>query len=256
MCGRYTLTKKEHDSLASRFEAKLGQTVLESAAESDEKGRPEHLPSGLGRFNVAPTQEVLAVIRDGEDAEREMRLLRWGLLPKWAKDMKAGYKMINAKAETLRERPAYRPFVGKSNHRCLILADGFYEWMKAEDPKQPRQPVRFTVDGGETFAFAGLWTRAKVEGEWVESCVIVTTEPNEVVARVHDRMPTILADRGTEAAWLDPATSAEEAVELCAPLAADRMESAPANPALNKVGDAHEGPELLVAPAQPLPELG
>ena len=245
MCGRYTLTKKKHDDLASRFEAKLGDAVRESADDGAERDRT---PSGLGRFNVAPTQEVLAVVRDGEDAEREMRLLRWGLLPKWVKDLKAGYKMINAKAETLAERPAYRPLVGKFNHRCLILADGFYEWMKAEDPKQPRQPVHFTVDGGEPFAFAGLWTRAKVGGEWIESCVIVTTEPNEVVARVHDRMPAILAGPDVEAAWLDPATKAEDAVELCAPLAADRVRSAPANPALNKVGAADEGPQLLVAP--------
>ena len=252
MCGRYTLTKKEHDTLASRFEAKLGDAVRESAKGSGEtkgSGKEDHGPPGVERFNVAPTQEVLAVVRDGEDAEREMRLLRWGLLPKWAKDPKAGYKMINAKAETLRERPAYRPLVGKFNHRCLIVADGFFEWMKAEDPKQPRQPVHFTVDGGEPFAFAGLWTRAKIEGEWVASCTLLTTQPNEVVARVHNRMPVILQGEDAEAAWLDPSTDADDAVELCVPFPAERMESALANPALNKVGDAHEGPELLVAPA-------
>src|SRR5918998_1313240 len=174
MCGRYTLTKKEHDALASRCEAKLGEKVTESVVTSDGK---KHGPQGVGRFNVAPTQQVLAVVRDGEDAEREMRLLRWGLLPTWAKDLNAGYKMINAKAENLEKSPAYRPLVGKIRHRCLIVADGFYEWMKAEDPKQPRQPVRFTVDDGEPFAFAGLWTRAKLEGEWLASCTIVTTSP-------------------------------------------------------------------------------
>jgi putative SOS response-associated peptidase YedK len=234
MCGRYTLTKKEHDSLASRFEAKLGKEASEG---------------GTARFNVAPTQAVLAVVRDGEDAEREMRLLRWGLLPKWAKDRNAGYRMINAKAETLLERRAYRPLVGKIRHRCLIVADGFFEWMKAEDPKQPRQPVRFTVDGGEPFAFAGLWTRAKIEGDWVASCTIVTTEPNEVVARIHDRMPVVLPGPDAEMAWLDPGTDAGEAVELCVPFPAERMESAPANPKLNKVGGTSEGPELLVASA-------
>jgi putative SOS response-associated peptidase YedK len=246
MCGRYTLTKKEHDALASRFEAKLGKAVTESTVGSDGK---EHGPPGVGRFNIAPTQEVLAVVRDGEDAEREIRVLRWGLVPKWAKDANAGYKMINAKAESLRKSPAYRPLVGKFRHRCLIIADGFFEWMKAEDPKQPRQPVHFTVDGGEPFAFAGLWTRAKLNGDWIASCTIVTTQPNEVVSRVHNRMPVVLSDAGAEAAWLDPATDSEDAVELCVPFPPERMQSTPANPALNKVGGAHEGPELLVAPA-------
>jgi putative SOS response-associated peptidase YedK len=189
------------------------------------------------------------VVRDGEDAAREMRLLRWGLVPTWAKDLNAGYKMINAKTESLRKSPAYRPLVGKIRHRCLIIADGFYEWMKPEDPKQARVPVRFTVDGGEPFAFAGLWTRAKIDDEWVASCTIITTKPNEVVARVHNRMPVVLPDAEAEAAWLDPATDSDDAVALCVPFPAERMESAPANPALNKVGGAHEGPELLVATA-------
>ena len=95
---------------------------------------------------------------DPEEAaagEREARLMRWGLVPRWAKDLKVGYRMINAKAENLDSSRAYSPLVGKFRHRCLIVADGFYEWMKAEDPKQPRQPWRFTVDGGEPFAFAG-----------------------------------------------------------------------------------------------------
>jgi putative SOS response-associated peptidase YedK len=246
MCGRYTLTKKEHDTLASRFEAKLGEKVTEKVKTPDGK---EHGPAGVARFNVAPTQEVLTVVRDGDDAEREMRLLRWGLVPKWAKDLNAGYKMINAKAESLQKSPAYRPLVGKIRHRCLIVADGFYEWMKAEDPKQPRQPVRFTVDGGEPFAFAGLWAKAKINGDLVSSCTIVTTEPNDVVSRVHNRMPVVLPGADAEAAWLDPETDSDDAVELCVPFPPERMESAPANPAVNKVGGAHEGPELLVAPA-------
>ena len=246
MCGRYTLTKKEHDTLADRFEAKLAGQLAERTKGEEAKG---HDPPGTGRFNVAPTQEVLTVVRDKDDAEREMRLLRWGLLPVWAKDLKAGYKMINAKAETITEKRTYSPLVGKGHHRCLILADGFYEWMKAEDPKQPRQPVRFTVDGGEPFAFAGLWTRSKIEGDWIESCTMITTTPNDVVQRVHNRMPVIFPGADAEAAWLDPGLESEEALGLCAPFPADRMESAPANPELNKVGGAPEGPALLVAPA-------
>ena len=152
---------------------------------------------------------------DPEEAaqgEREARLMRWGLVPRWAKDLKVGYRMINAKAENLTSSRAYGPLVGKFRHRCLIVADGFYEWMKAEDPKQPRQPWRFTVDGGEPFAFAGICTRKEweddeergVEDGWLYSCTIVTTTPNEVVAKVHDRMPVILPGAEAEAAWLRP----------------------------------------------------
>ena len=137
--------------------------------------------------------------------------MRWGLVPRWAKDLKVGYRMINAKTETLTRSRAYAPLVGKFRHRCLIVADGFYEWMKAEDPKQPRQPWRFTVDGGEPFAFAGICTRKEWEDPedrgfddgWLYSCTIVTTTPNEVVA-VHDRMPAILPSAEAEEAWLSP----------------------------------------------------
>ena len=128
--------------------------------------------------------------------------MRWGLVPLWAKDLKVGYRMINAKAENLTKSRAYGPLVGKFRHRCLIVADGFYEWMKAEDPKQPRQPWRFTVDGGEPFAFAGICTRKEWDGRrgprlrrrLALQRTIVTTTPNEVVAPVHDRMPAILPD--------------------------------------------------------------
>ena len=198
---------------------------------------------------------------DPEEAaagEREARLMRWGLVPRWAKDLKVGYKMINAKAENLTSSRAYGPLVGKYRHRCLIVADGFYEWMRAEDPKQPRQPWRFTVDGGELFAFAGICTRKEwdnpedrgVDGDgFLYSCTIVTTTPNEVVAPVHNRMPAILSGPEAEAAWLNPELNAEDAVAMCGPLDAARMQSAPANPALNKVGKGMaEGPELLVAP--------
>jgi putative SOS response-associated peptidase YedK len=246
MCGRYTLTKKEHDTLADRFEAKLNSQLAERAQEAESE---DHSPPGTGRFNVAPTQEILTVVREKDDPEREMRLLRWGLIPSWAKDLKSGYKMINAKAETVNEKRTYKPLLGKAHHRCLIIGDGFYEWMKAEDPKQPRQPVRFTLDGGEPFAFAGLWTKAKIEDEWVASCTMLTTTPNDVVKRVHNRMPVIFSSAEAEASWLDPSLEPEDALELCVPFPAERMESAPANPELNKVGGTEEGPELLVAPA-------
>jgi putative SOS response-associated peptidase YedK len=249
MCGRFTVTSKDPKKVADRFQVELekalGSKVMESAG---------------GRYNVAPTQEILTVRsspseEEAAQGEREARLMRWGLVPRWAKDLKVGYRMINARVERVHDSKAYGPLIGKFRHRCLIVADGFYEWMKAEDPKQPRIPWRFTVDGGELFAFAGICTRKEWEGEeaddgWLYSATIITTEPNEVVAKVHDRMPVILSGPEVEAAWLDPNLSAEDALAMCVPLEASRMDSAPANPKLNKVGPGIEGPELLVVPAE------
>lgn len=267
MCGRFTVTNKDTKRIADRFQVEL-EKVLERggagmpAKESVQDGDGKKAPPGLGRFNVAPTQEILVVRsspdpEEAERGEREARLMRWGLVPVWAKDLKVGYRMINAKAETLTSRRSYSPLIGKFRHRCLILADGFYEWMKPEDPKQPRQPWRFTVDGGEPFAFAGLCTRKEwddpsdrgYDDGYLYTCTIVTTSANDVVAPVHDRMPAILPSSDAEAAWLRPDLSAEDAVSMCGPLDPRRMAGAPANPALNKVGKGMaEGPELLVAP--------
>jgi putative SOS response-associated peptidase YedK len=264
MCGRFTVTSKDTKKIADRFQVELekalakgGTPARETAKDSEEKALP-----GLGRFNVAPTQEVLVVRASPEpeeaaQGEREARLMRWGLVPVWAKDLKVGYRMINAKKENLLKSRAYGPLVGKFRHRCLIVADGFYEWMKAEDPKQPRQPWRFTVDGGEPFAFAGLCTRKEWEDPeergyddgYLYTCTLVTTTPNAVVAPVHNRMPAILPSPEAEAAWLRPDLSTEDAIAMCGPLDSARMEGKPANPALNKVGKGMaEGPELLVAP--------
>jgi len=264
MCGRFTVTAKNAKQIADRFQVELEKALernREDGAPAPSKERVKKAESTLGRFNVAPTQEVLTVRAspDPEEAAaglREARPMRWGLVPRWAKDLKVGYRMINAKAENLESSRAYAPLVGKFRHRCLIVADGFYEWMKAEDPKQPRQPWRFTVDGGEPFAFAGLCTRKEWEDAedrgyddgWLYSCTIITTTPNEVVAKVHDRMPTILPNPEAEAAWLRPDLELEDAVAMCVPLEARRMQSAPANPKLNKVGKGAEGPELLIAP--------
>jgi putative SOS response-associated peptidase YedK len=264
MCGRFTVTTRDTRGLADRFQVELEKALARTAGGGGAapKERTRRAPPGLGRFNVAPTQEVLTV-RSSPDpveaarGEREARLMRWGLVPRWAKDLRVGYRMINAKAENLTSSRAYAPLVGKFRHRCLILADGFYEWMKAEDPKQPRQPWRFTVDGGELFAFAGICTRKEWEDEgdrgfedgWLYSCTIVTTTPNELVAKVHDRMPAILPGPEAEAAWLRPDLDLEDAVAMCTTLSADRMQSAPANPKLNKVGKGlEEGPDLLIAP--------
>src|SRR6202012_3767916 len=145
MCGRFTVTTKDTQSIADRFPVELektlqqgGHAAKESAADGSNGGEAkEKSPPGLGRFNVAPTQEIL-VVRGPPDeekaaaGEREARLMRWGLVPVWAKDLKVGYRMINAKVENLQKSRAYSPLVGRFRHRCLIVADGFYEWMKAE----------------------------------------------------------------------------------------------------------------------------
>ena len=265
MCGRFTVTAKDTKKIADRFQVELEKALERNAggkAPPPSKERAKKAAKGLGRFNVAPSQEVLTVRSSPEPeeaaaGEREARLMRWGLVPRWAKDLKVGYKMINAKAENLTSSRAYSPLVGKFRHRCLIVADGFYEWMRAEDPKQPRQPWHFTVDGGEPFAFAGLCTRKEWDDEeergfedgWLYSCTIVTTTPNDVVSKVHNRMPVILSGPEAEAAWLRPDLEPEDAIAMCGPLDPARMSSAPANPKVNKVGKGmEEGPELLVVP--------
>ncbi len=142
-----------------------------------------NLPS---RYNIAPTQDV-TVIRAG-DERRYASQMRWGLVPFWAKDLSIGAKMINARSETVAEKPAFR--AAFKSRRCLIPADGFYEWT---GPKGNKQPYRIVVNDGALFAFAGLWESWDKEGEVVESCTIITGEPNAVAKPIHNRMPVILA---------------------------------------------------------------
>jgi len=153
------------------------------------------------RYNIAPTQNVVAV-RLAESGARELVQLYWGLIPSWAKERAMGARMINARAETLAEKPAFRSaFCAR---RCLIVADGFYEWQKLGTRKQPHF---IGFKDGRPFAFAGLWERWRGEGsEEVESCTIVTTEANELLAPIHDRMPVIL-DPADFASWTDPTQS-------------------------------------------------
>ena len=257
MCGRFTVTTKDTKKIADRFQVELEKALERNAAGEappPTKERAKKVASGLGRFNVAPTQEVLTVRSspDPEEAaqgEREARLMRWGLVPRWAKDLKVGYRMINAKAENLTSSRAYAPLVGKFRHRCLIVADGFYEWMKAEDPKQPRQPWRFTVDGGEPFAFAGHLHPQGVGGRGGPRL------RRRLALQLHDRHhdaergrrqgprpdagdPARRRGRGGLAA---PRPRASRTRSRCAGRStARRMESAPANPKLNKVGKGIE----------------
>lgn len=229
MCGRYTLTQSQRGALERRFGASLPI-------------------GGLDRYNVAPTEAMVAVCGDGQG-----RLLRWGLLPHWARDLKAGARMINARSETAATKRPFSELIATPSGRCLILADGFYEWLRPEDRKAARVPFRFTVDGGEPFAFAGLWTSARIEGSKVESGTILTCAPNPVVARLHDRMPVILGGPEEEQAWLSDELSVDEALGLCRPLPAERMSVVAANPAVNKPDPDAEGPHLLEAAAAPAP---
>ena len=154
--------------------------------------------------------------------------------------------MINARADTLHQKPAYCRLVRQAEHRCLILADGYYEWQRPEDPRQPPRPMHFSLEGGEPFCFAGLWTRWRSpRGGVVSSCAIVTCAANAFTRPIHDRMPVILADPEAWECWLDPAVDGEAARALLVPLPSERMAARPANPILNS--PRHEGPDCLAA---------
>ncbi|HEX9481298.1 MAG TPA: SOS response-associated peptidase [Solirubrobacteraceae bacterium] len=228
MCGRYTNTAGPEE-LNDRFRVPIDSV------------------EGTGRFNVAPTEQVLAIA--APKGEPQAELMRWGLVPSWATEIKPPL-MINARIETITTKPAYRRLIPRGERRALQIADGYYEWLKPEHRSQPRQPFYFQVDGGVPFAFAAVWTPAKVDGEWLHSISLLTCDsaPNRVAAAIHDRMPVILADEDAQRAWIDPAVDAEEALALCGALPAERMAAHPANPAVNNVHTAVEGPELLVAP--------
>jgi putative SOS response-associated peptidase YedK len=231
VCGRYTNTAGVEE-LNDRF------------------GLPFPSHAGTHRFNIAPTEEVLAIV--SPKGQREARLLRWGLVPSWAHELGSSHKLINARIETVTTSPAYRRLIPRGARRALQLADGYFEWLKPEHRGQPRQPFHFQVDGGIPFAFAAVWTPAKVDGRWIASVSLLTCDArtDPVAAAIHDRMPVILADADVQRAWLDHSLDADEALALCAPLAPGRLTAAPANPAVNKVDSAPEGPQLLRSPAQ------
>src|SRR5262249_35048590 len=152
------------------------------------------------RYNVAPTQTVLAVRQLPQAARPEFVQLRWGLIPSWADDPKIGYSLINARSETAASKPAFRgPF---RESRCLIVADGFYEWQKLQGSKQ-KQPYHITLKDGNPFAFAGLYAHWAKGEKPIDSCTILTTDANEMMRPLHDRMPVIL-DPGSFDKWLDP----------------------------------------------------
>jgi putative SOS response-associated peptidase YedK len=205
MCGRFTLRAP-----ASVVAAQFG--VFE-------------MPPFAPRFNIAPTQPV-AVVRgstQGPAAEREFVWLRWGLIPGWAKDPAVGAKMINARAETAAEKPAYRAAFRR--RRCLVVADGFYEWQRTGSRKQP---YFIHMHDDRPFAFAGLWEAWQApDGSPLESCTLLTTEPNDLVEPIHNRMPVILAE-DDYASWLDSAVQEpQQLAPLLRPFPAGEMTAYP-----------------------------
>lgn len=178
MCGRYTLRTR------------LNALLQVYGAESQIEWEP--------RYNIAPTQEVVAIRASADDSKREAVLQRWGLIPSWSKDPKIGNRMINARAETIAEKPSFKSPLKR--RRCLVIADGFYEWKKEGKTKQPYF-IHLKDDG--PFAFAGLWERWKQGDLAIESCTIITTKANELMAPLHDRMPAILSKNDFDV-WLDP----------------------------------------------------
>jgi putative SOS response-associated peptidase YedK len=221
MCGRYTLTDPDPRLLRFRF-------GLTESVEIEQEPR----------YNVAPTDPVLAIRLNG-DGEREPGVLRWGLIPHYAEPESFDRLLINARAETVAEAAVFRDAF--ATHRCLIVADGFYEWREEETGKKP---VWITRPEREPFAFAGLWARARrADGTDLHSCAIVTCPPGELVAPIHDRMPVIL-EQGQEARWLDLEAEPAELLALLAPT--DELSITEVSDAVNDV--RQDGPALIEPP--------
>ena len=234
MCGRY-VSATPPDQLAQYFGA---ESMVEPPEDGDDKQ--------AANYNVAPTQGVYTVYESG--GSRRLDTFHWGLVPFWAKDPKIGSKMINARAETIHEKNSYkRPFAKK---RCIIPADGFYEWKKVEG-QQRKQPMYMTTIDESPFAFAGLWEVWKDknnlddDGEPLElySCTIITGEPNERVAEVHDRMPVMLPPDAWDA-WLDRDNNDVDALrEFLVPAPAELIRLHPVSTDVNNV--RNNGPSLI-----------
>lgn len=202
MCGRYRLTNPER--YGELNDVRLGG------------GIPR-------RFNISPTQKVLVVL---DESPHESTEVRWGLIPSWASDRKIASSLINARCETVATKPAFRTAFKK--RRCLVPADGFYEWQKVGTGKQP---YNIGMKNGEPFAFAGLWEtwQDPESKEQVRTCSIITTSPNELTAPIHDRMPVILS-KEKRAAWLEPGRDVEELKSFLVPYPASQMDAYPISP--------------------------
>jgi putative SOS response-associated peptidase YedK len=227
MCGRF-VSSSPPDALAEFFGAAFDGEPLRT------------------NFNVAPTNDVYGVVGDATGAV--LQPFQWGLVPSWAKDVKIGSKMINARAETILEKPSFKGLVVK--HRLIIPMDGFYEWQQSIDPtvKQPKTPMFIHRADGTPLAVAGLWARwrdreAADDAPWLHTCTVITTSANGTMAPVHNRMPVILAPNAWEA-WLDPTNRDVEALhELMVPAPDDVLVMHAVSTSVNNV--RNKGPELI-----------
>jgi putative SOS response-associated peptidase YedK len=220
MCGRFTLTV--------------------DPADLQEAFRDYTFPSKFApRFNIAPTQPVLGIPNDGLN---KADFFTWGLIPSWSKEASIGYRLINARGETLGEKPSFRGVY--KYKRCLILADGFYEW-KSQPGSKTKVPQFIHLKTGKPFAFAGLWDEWRSpDGSEIRSCTIVTTAPNTLMAAIHDRMPVIL-DPADYAEWIDKAVREPESINhLIKAFPAELMQAYPISTLVNS--PANDRPELIL----------
>ena len=219
MCGRFTLFSSAKE-LAELFDAELSLDIQ-------------------ARYNIAPTSQVLALRVLPENRLRSFSLMRWGLIPPWAKDPKIGSRMINARSETLDEKPSFATaFISR---RCLIVTDGFFEW---EQKTTAKTPYYIRMTNGKPFAFAGLWERwQSPSGRPIGTCTIITTQANAVLAPFHHRMPVIVDPKDFDD-WLNPDNAAiEDLKSLFRPFTADRMIATPVGGHVNNA--RHEGPRCI-----------
>jgi putative SOS response-associated peptidase YedK len=227
VCGRYKLSRRKQ----------LVEEYFDTAS-----GEEDWAP----RFNIAPTQPFPVIRQNPKEPIRHFSLMRWGLIPAWSKNSSAAASMINARSESASTKPAFRDAL--KSRRCLIPADGFYEWMRTGKTKQP---YCFEVNEGELFAFAGLWDRWRdPSGQWIKSCSILTTTPNAVTSAVHDRMPVIL-DPSAYELWLDPGmTNVAAASDLLKPFDAGLMRCYPVSTRINHVINDDAACSAPVEPVQ------
>ncbi|MFI6298324.1 SOS response-associated peptidase [Nonomuraea sp. NPDC050790] len=241
MCGRYASARKKHE-LLEEFQVELDD-------EPDKELSPD--------YNVAPTKQVYAVLsrvpEEAERAVRQLRVVKWGLVPIWAKDPSVGSRMINARAETLAEKPAYKQAFAK--RRCLIPADGYFEWMPIEGDKKKKQPYFIHPEDGGVLAMAGLyefWKDKTREDDdplkWLVTCTVITTDAEDDLGHIHDRMPMMI-ERERWAEWLDPKlTDTATAQGLLVPAQSGRLVAYPVSTDVNNV--RNNGPDLI----KPLPD--
>lgn len=219
MCGRFSQTATR-EIIAEQFQVR-------------------ELPFFQPRYNIAPSQDIAAIRIESDTSTWKLVMLRWGLIPSWAKDAKIGNQCINAKAETVAEKPSFRSAFKK--RRCLVVATGFYEWQIQGHAKQP---MWIGLRNKRPFAFAGLWEHWKpAEGEPLETCTIITTEPNDLMAPIHNRMPVILAPTSYDQ-WLDPTFQKIETLNgLLRPYPSDELMTYPVSTLVNN--PRHDAPQCL-----------